>query len=271
MKVEKLAPVVALLLAACLCTGCNKLKARDQLNKGVMAYRNAQFAEAIDHFQRAVSLDPTLLNARLYLATAYAEQYVPGGDTPDNVKTGQQAIDAFQQVLQVDSNNANALGSIGQIYYEMKDYDKAKDYQLRLMKTEPNNPDSYYWIGVLDWQPAYKNDMLLRQKLNLIMPKDPSKPDVLPPLPAKARDQLATQNASLVDEGMQSLEKALQLKPDYADAMSYLNLMYRQKADLEASPDAREADLAKADGLVSKALALKKAAAAKAAAAPSSS
>ncbi|MGH9358781.1 MAG: tetratricopeptide repeat protein [Terriglobia bacterium] len=271
MKVEKLAPVGALLLAACLCTGCNKLKARDQLNKGVMAYRNAQFTEAIDHFQRAVRLDPALLNARLYLATALAEQYVPGGDTPDNLKTGQQAIDAFQQVLQIDPSNSNALGSIGQIYYETKNYDKAKEFQLRLMKTEPNNPDPYYWIGVLDWQPTYKNDMLLRQKLNLITPKDPAKPDVLPPLPAKAIDQLAAQNSALVDEGIQSLEKALQLKPDYADAMSYLNLMLRQKADLETSTDAREADLARADSLVSKALVLKKAAAAKAAAAPSSS
>lgn len=264
MKVDKLAPVSAFLLLACICTGCSKLKARDQLNKGVVAYRNAQFAVAIEHFQRAVSFDPTLLNARLYLATAYTMEYVPGGDTPDNMKTGQQAIGAFEQVLQIDPTNSNALGSIGQIYYEMKDYDKAKQYQLRLMKIQPNNPDPYYWIGVLDWLPSYKNDMTLRQQLNLITPKDPAKPDVLPPLPAKAQQQLAAQNGPVIDEGIQSLKKALDLKPDYADAMSYLNLMYRQKADLETSKDARQADLQKADDLVSKALALKKAAALKA-------
>ena len=263
MKVDKLAPVSMLLMLACLCTGCNRLKARDQLNKGVVAYRNAQFAAAIEHFQRAVAMDPTLLNARLYLATAYAQEYVPGGDTPDNMKTGQQAINAFQQVLQIDSANSNALGSIGQIYYEMKDYNKAKEYQLRLMKIQPNNPDPYYWIGVLNWLPAYKNDMTLRQQLNLITPKDPAKPDVLPPLPAKARKQLAVQNDPIVNEGIQSLEKALDLKPDYADAMSYLNLMYRQKADLETSDGARQVDLQKADALVAKALELKKAAAAK--------
>jgi len=264
MKMVKLAPVGALLVLACLCTGCNKLKARDQLNKGVVAYRNAEFAAAIEHFQRAVSMDPTLLNARLYLATAYAQEYVPGGDTPDNQKAGQQAIDAFGQVLQLDPTNSNALGSIGQIYYEMKNYDKAKEYQERLMKIQPNNPDPYYWIGVLNWLPCYKNDMMLRQQLNLITPKDPAKSDVLPPLPAKAVDQLAKQNSTLIDEGIQSLEKAIQLKPDYADAMSYLNLMYRQKADLETSADARQADLQKADDLVNKALALKKAAALKA-------
>ena len=65
-------------------TGCNKLKARDQLNKGVQAYKNAKYEQAIDHFQQAVALDPTLINARLYLATAFAQQYIPGADTPDN-------------------------------------------------------------------------------------------------------------------------------------------------------------------------------------------
>src|SRR5579872_3789000 len=68
------AAALALLFAA----GCNKLKARDQLNKGVQAYKNAKFEEAINRFQNAVALDPSLLNARLYLATAYAQQYVPG-------------------------------------------------------------------------------------------------------------------------------------------------------------------------------------------------
>src|SRR5271166_7207598 len=65
-------------------TGCNKLKARDHLNKGVQAYKNSKFEQAIDHFQQAVALDPSLINARLYLATAYAQQYIPGADTPDN-------------------------------------------------------------------------------------------------------------------------------------------------------------------------------------------
>jgi len=32
-------------------TGCNKLRARDQLNKGVNSYKNAKYEEAIDHFQ----------------------------------------------------------------------------------------------------------------------------------------------------------------------------------------------------------------------------
>ena len=91
MKVYKLAPICGVLLLALAASSCNRLKARDHLNKGVQSYRNAQFQQAIIHFKEAVRLDPSLLNARLYLATAYAQQYVPGGDTADNKKIADEA------------------------------------------------------------------------------------------------------------------------------------------------------------------------------------
>ena len=78
--------VFAVALALVAGTSCAKLQARDHLNKGVQAYKNAKYELAIDHFQKAVALDPTLINARLYLATAFAQQYIPGADTPDNNK-----------------------------------------------------------------------------------------------------------------------------------------------------------------------------------------
>jgi tetratricopeptide (TPR) repeat protein len=258
MKCYKLAPFAGILLWGGLSVGCNKLKARDQLNKGVMEFRNAHFPQAVNHFQEAVSLDPTLLNAKLYLATALSQQYVPGGQSPDNLKMGQMAIDAFKEVLKVDPNNKAALGNIAQIYYEMQKFDKAKEYQERLLKIDPNNPETYYWIGVLDYIPCNVNWTAMRRDLNLMAPKDPKNPGVLPPLPAKARQALAEKNAALVDEGMQMLQKALQLKPDYLQAMAYLNLMYRQKADLETDEAAREDDLKQADQWVDKYIALRK-------------
>ena len=63
-------------------TGCNKLKSRDDLNKGVSAYRNAKYNDAVSLFQEAADLDPTNLNARTYLAIAYMMQWIPGRDIP---------------------------------------------------------------------------------------------------------------------------------------------------------------------------------------------
>ena len=73
-------------------TGCGKLRARDQLNKGVQAFKAAQFDAAIEHFKAAKDLDPSLMNARLYLAAAYASQYIPGAPSQDNINMCNQAI-----------------------------------------------------------------------------------------------------------------------------------------------------------------------------------
>jgi tetratricopeptide (TPR) repeat protein len=259
MKVYKLALLGALLLLLAVSSGCRKLRARDQLNKGVGAFRNAQFQTAIMHFKNAVGLDPTLLNARLYLATAYAQQYIPGGESPENLKIAQQAIDAFEDVLKMDPNNTTAIASVAQIFYNMRKFEKAKEYQRHWMQVEPNNPVPYYWIGVLDWAICFPRTQQMRKDLKIEFPKDPKDPSSLAPFPEKARAELEEQNGPLVKEGVDVLEKAIQLKPNDFDTMAYLNLIYRQKADLESDTSAREADLKQAEDWVNKALALKKA------------
>ena len=86
-KSGRVLTVLAVLLALFSTVGCNKLRARDQLNKGVQAYKNAKYEDAIEHFKNAVDLDPSLTNARLYLATAYAQQYIPAPIRPTTIVT----------------------------------------------------------------------------------------------------------------------------------------------------------------------------------------
>lgn len=237
-------------------TGCNKLKARDQLNKGVAAYKNAKYEEAIDHFQQSVQLDPSLLNAKLYLATAYAQQYIPGADTPDNNRMAEQAIDAYSKVLDQDPKNVNSVKGIAYLYLQMKNFEKAKEYYQRAEKIDPNDPEPYYSVGVIDWTEAYQPRMKVRAELAL-KNDEPIKDK-------KACEQLKDQNSAVVQDGMDSLNKAIELRPDYDDAMAYMNLMYREKADIECGDaDARQADLKTADEWVKKTMETKQAKAAK--------
>src|SRR5512146_309975 len=79
--------------------------ARTALNQGVAAYKQARYEEAISAFRKAASLDPDLIVAHLYLATALAQQYIPGDredDTPDNKAYAEQAIAEYRRV--VDGN-----------------------------------------------------------------------------------------------------------------------------------------------------------------------
>ena len=131
---------VAILSLLTMVTGCSKLQARDQLIKGVQAYKNAKFEEAIDHFQNAERLDPTLENAPLYLATAYAQQVVPDANTPENLKNAQLAVNAYQSVLAKDPNNIDGLHYRAYAQYAMQgDMDQAaKD----LMKVQDQNQNA---------------------------------------------------------------------------------------------------------------------------------
>src|SRR5258708_154151 len=83
----------------------NKLKARDKLNQGARAFKAAQYTQAIENFKTAIQLDPQLQVAKLYLATAYANQFIPGAESDDNIKLGMQAIDEFKSVLADDPAN----------------------------------------------------------------------------------------------------------------------------------------------------------------------
>ena len=235
-------------------TSCSKLQARDHLNKGVQAYKNSKFEQAIGHFQQAVALDPSLVNARLYLATAYAQQYIPGADTPENNRFAEQAIEAYKQVLEKDSKNINSIKGIAYLYLQMKKFDLAKEFYKRASAADPNDPEPYYSVAVIDWTKTYVPRQEERAKLAM-------KPDdALPVKDKKVCAMLKDKNTPDVQEGIDNLTKALQLRPDYDDAMAYLNLMYRERADIQCSdPAARAADLKTADEWVDKTMATKKA------------
>jgi tetratricopeptide (TPR) repeat protein len=269
MKPHKLLALCGVLLLLASSSACNKLKARDNLNKGVRAFSNSQYQQAVEHFKLAVQLDPQLLNARLYLATAYQQQYIPGGESPANRKIGEDAIAAFEDVLKQDTSNVDAVSRIGRLYFDMKNFDKAKEYQQRRIQLTPRDPEPYYWIGVINWAIAYPRAQDLRRQLNIMSPKDPMRPDVLPPIPDKERAQLEEQNKGLVTEGIQALEKTVELKPNDDAAMAYINLLYRQMAEFEPAGPERDANLKTADDWVDRALNAKKSAGAAATTVPS--
>ncbi len=247
----------ALLVLVAGVSGCNKLKARDLLNKGVAAFKNAQYDTAIEDFKKAKEFDPDLMNARLYLATAYASQYIPGAPSEQNMRLGTQAVNEFKEVLEKHPNDLSAIDGIGSIIFQMagqpydpKKFEESKAYHQRHIDLRPNDPEPYYWIGVIDWTLSFRANGELRAEYN----KNNIKKQVreTDPLPASVRADYTAKYGRLVDEGIAGLQKAIQLRPDYDDAMAYLNLLYRRKADMVESADERASLLKQADDLVDK-------------------
>jgi tetratricopeptide (TPR) repeat protein len=245
----------ALLLLAAGLSGCNKLKARDLLNKGVAEFKGGQYDKAIEYFKQAKDLDPGLMNARLYLATAYASQYIPGAPSDQNIRLGTQAVNEFKEVLELDSNNLSAIDGIGSIIFQMagtpydpKKFEESKSYHKKHIELKPNDPEPYYWIGVIDWTLAFRANGELRAEYNKNNIRKQLKDS--DPLPPALRAEYAAKYGPLVDEGIAALQKAIQLRPDYDDAMAYLNLLYRRKADMVESAEERAKLQKEADDLI---------------------
>ena len=254
---RRVAALAALLVLVIAASGCNKLKARDLLNKGVTSFKNGQSDAAIEYFKQAKEADPDLLNARLYLATAYASLYIPGAPSQENLARGNQAVAEFKEVLDKDPNNLSAIDGIGSILFQMggqpfdpKKFEESKTYHQRHIQLKPDDPEPYYWIGVIDWTLAFRANGEMRMDYN----KNNIRKQVkdTDPLPTAIRSEYASKYGQLIDEGVADLQKAISIKPDYDDAMAYLNLLYRRKADMVESKEEREALLKQADDLVDK-------------------
>ncbi|HTW78805.1 MAG TPA: tetratricopeptide repeat protein [Terracidiphilus sp.] len=248
---------IAVTLAGMVLTmsGCNQLAARDQLNKGVDAYKSAHYEEAIGHFQKATELDPNLPMAKTYLATALSQNIVPGLTTPENMKTANQAIEIFQEVLSKDPNDVNSMKQIAGIYFNLKELDQAEDWQKKVLAVDPKDPEAAYTIGVIDWTKAHENKLKALQDAGL---NDDGKGNEK--APKKVMEPLAKQNAPLIDEGLKYLQMAIDNRPNYDDAMQYLNLIYRNKADVDYGNNAAvNQDMAMAQDWTNKAMGARKA------------
>jgi len=230
-----------------------------ELKLGVEAYKNNHYDEAIQHFRKATELDPSQPGAHLYLATTYVGQYIPGVDTADNVLVAEQAVEQYQRVLELSpagDSKINSAKGIAYVYLNLKKFEDAKKYYRMASELDPSDPEPYYSLGVIAWTQCYMPRMDARARLDM---RPGEQLNAKNPEQKKLCDDLRDRNMSTVEDGIDNLNKAIQLRPDYDDAMAYMNLMYRERADLDCEdPGARAEDLMTADHWVDLTLRVKK-------------
>jgi tetratricopeptide (TPR) repeat protein len=249
---RKLALILAVAGLAILGTSCTQLKARDQLNKGVAAFKNAQYPEAVEHFKTAVNLDPNFPTARLYLATAYMQQYIPGAESPENKQMAEAANDNFMKVLAQDQKNTVALGYLASLCLNQKKWDEAEQWYNKLIAVDPKNADAYYSLGFIAWSKWYPAYGTARANLGMKQ-EDPG-----PIKDKKVKEELKAKWTPVIDGGLKALDTCLQINPEYDDAMAYENLLVRERADLADNKEEYQQQIKVADDWVQKALATKK-------------
>jgi tetratricopeptide (TPR) repeat protein len=245
-----------------------RLQSRDELNQGVQAYKDGHYAEAVQHFKKALILDPANQNVELFLATAYFIQWVPGADLPDNTQNYALAKEHFEAVLERDAKNELALAMLAAMAYNSAQagtpeqkaaaLDEAKRWNERRIEVNPTNAEPYYYLGVISWSKAYAPVSKARVEAHM------KSTDHRPLEDSVMRGQLQTKYWEIVQEGLDNLKTCLEIDPRNEDAMSYTTLLFRVKATLEDDAGNSEGDFAEAEIWMNKALETKKEKAAKA-------
>jgi tetratricopeptide (TPR) repeat protein len=142
-------------------------------------------------------------------------------------------FDKAEEVLkQAEAAAPNAVDLILQIaeYYNRRgEFDKAMALFERVTELEPNNPQHYTQVA-LRYEEALRKDYRLT--------------------PAKKKEY--------AQKGMTAVDKAIEIRPDYFEALTYKNLLLRQQALLERSPAKQKELLAEADRLRDKAIEIQK-------------
>jgi tetratricopeptide (TPR) repeat protein len=191
--------------------------ALEALHAGVEKFRNGQYEKAIDDFKDAKRFDPDLLNARMYLGTAYASQYIPGDPSDQNKEKGELAVAEFRDVLALEPTNLSGIDALGSLEFQMSGspfnrelFLESKSYFQKHISLKPADIEPYYWIGVIDWTLSFRADRDLRASHN---------EQEVGPLSPTAREKYSIEYGETIDEGINSLKKALSLRPDYVEAM----------------------------------------------------
>ena len=258
-KVFWVAFLAALLISS---TGCQKLKARMTMRAANNLYRAEKYSEAIQKYNEVIAIDPWWADAYRNAGLCYLTLYQPGSlhkkdidystqaiiklrrylqFVPEDEKTEDLLIDAYMKTaryeeavnfykekLKKDPKNGKYLMAIGSIYAKANNFEEARKWLRARAEAEAKNAEAWYSLGVLCWERAFKNQELT-----------------------------VDERRELIDDGMQALKKAVQLRPDYFEAYSYINLLYRQKALTETEPEQSMKDIQEADANQKKAIELR--------------
>lgn len=142
--------LVFVLVAPLLAAGCSQVRAKSAFKDGNKAYKEEKFKQAIESYEKALELEPTMAEAMFYLGSSHQNMYRPGKDTPENQAHLEEAVKQYKACVAADTGateqlkkvKLNALAALTAIYADppYKNFDEAIGYAQQLSKENPDDP-----------------------------------------------------------------------------------------------------------------------------------
>lgn len=251
MRFTPVVKALAVLVLSAPLWAQDPVDARGWLNRGVGNFKAGNYPQAALDFQKAVDADPASSIARLYLGTAWMQQYIPGAQSSDNAHAAEMASRAFLKVLEMDPKNETAMSYLASLNLNEKKWDEAESWYQRVATVNPGIVVPWYSLGFIAWSRVYPAMSAARRSMGM-KPEDPG------PLPSgPVKNDLKSKYQPVIDSGLRVLQRALEIDPQYDDAMAYMNLLLRLRADLRDAAADYQHDTDEANQWVNKAVAIK--------------
>jgi len=210
------------------------------------AANDAYLTKAIDGYKAAAekASSPTIKKRSLeYLVAAYG---------PDKLNDPAQSEPILQKMIDMEPKEPSNYFVLGKIYEDSGDYERAEQTYVKAREMRPNAPEVYMTLaGFYNRQGEFDKTM---EALKARTQQEPNNPEAYYTIATfyweKAYRDFTTpepKKIEYVQAGLEAIDKALSLKPDYFEALTYKNLLLRVQANLEKNPAKQQALLREAD------------------------
>jgi tetratricopeptide (TPR) repeat protein len=244
MKLAQTGIVLLLAILVATTSGCgvvNRIRAKNQLNEAARAYREGRFVEAEQHSRQAAELDPNNKTAPMFIARTIHAQYRPGVQTPENIAKAQEAIQAYQTLLERNPKDEEAYKAIAYLYGAIKADDKLRQWIASRAASDATEPskraEAYVVLASKDWDCSFKITELPTNKVTTVDPAN-NKATISY---KKPKDQKEFDQAQMcVKQGLAEAENAIKFDPNNESAWSYktnLLLEASKLAEMEGQTD----------------------------------
>ena len=218
---------------------------------------DAMMTKAIENYTKAAerSKDPLIRRRAMeYIVAAYA---------PDKLNDPAQAEPMVQKMIAADPNEPTAYFQLTKIYEDAGRYEEAEQALLKARDASPNDPSVWNSIaGYYNRQGDFEKTM---EAFNKAAELDPNNPQGYHLIGSYYQEKASkdfrltpAQKKEYNQKGIEAEEKALQLNPNYVEALVYKNILLRQQALLETDAAKQKELIREADELRNKAMQLQK-------------
>lgn len=224
MKLSQTRIAIALAVLVFTASGCgliNRVRAKNELNEAARSYRGGQFVQAEQYSRRALDLDPGSKTALSFIARTIHAQYKPGVQSPENIAKANEAIQAYQRILEKDPKNDEAYKAIAYLYGAIKEEDKLRAWiASRANDTSvPNEKraEAYIVLASKDWDCSFKMTELPTNKVTTLAAGNRATVSYKKPKEQKEFDVAQ----ACVKRGLEEIETAIKLDPASESGWSY--------------------------------------------------